>query len=183
MQTKIIILFFTLLSILLISVTLLLTAKPLYLAKVERDRVANIQKSYNKSYFRKRDIHTPLRSIEFAQIKVNNILLETPIDFEYKSYLLERNSSRGNFKTLAKVVDVLNNLKDKAILKIETHTDSNGSKRANLKLSQKRADILKDFIKSRSDIVFISAIGYGEEIKSKKKSKKKYLEINLKRIK
>ena len=183
MQTKIIILFFILLSILLISVTLLFTAKPIYLVKVEKDRVAKVQKNYYKSYFRKRNIHIPLRSIRVAQKEIDTILIETPIQFKYKSYSLEDNKSRDNFIILNKMIDILNNLKDKAILQIETHTDSKGSKRDNLKLSQKRADSLKSFIKSRSKIVFISAIGYGEEIKNKKKSNKKYLDINLKRIK
>ena len=187
MQTKIIILFFTLLSILLISVTLLFTAKPLYLAKVERERIAKIQKVYHKTYFRKRKKHTPKRSIKFAQIEINHILTETPIRFEKESYSLEHNNSRENFKTLTKVIDVLNSLNEKCILKIETHTDKKGSKRANLKISQKRADQLKSYINNRSKIIFISAIGYGEEIKHKKKVKKerqkKYLEINLKRIK
>jgi outer membrane protein OmpA-like peptidoglycan-associated protein len=183
MQTKIIILFFTLLSILLISVTLLFTAKPLYLIKVERERVANIQKVYHKSYFRKRKKHTPQRSIKLAQTEINTILEQRPIFFEKKSYLLENNQSKENFKTLTKLLNVINNLKDKSIVKIETHTDRKGSKKENLKLSQKRADSLKVYIQSRSKIVFISAIGYGEEIKKKKKSQKKYLEIHLTRIK
>jgi len=187
MQTKIILLFFTLLSILLISVTLLFEAKPLYLAKVERERIAKIQRVYHKTYFRKRNRHIPKRSINLAQIEINNILTESPIKFEKKSYSLEHNNSRENFKTLTKVVNILNNLTDTCILQIETHTDKRGSKRDNLRISQKRADRLKEFIRNRSKIIFISAIGYGEEIKDKKKVKKenqkKYLKINLKRIK
>jgi outer membrane protein OmpA-like peptidoglycan-associated protein len=186
MQSKIILLFFILLSTLLISVTLLFTAKPLYLAKVERERVANLQKVYHKSYFRKRNRHTPKRSIKFGQMEIDSILEETPIIFEKNADSLEHNQSRENFKTLTKVVNVLNNLKDKFVLQIETHTDKRGSKQGNLKISQKRADSIKGFINQRSNIVFISAIGYGEEIKGKKnrkKSHKKYLEIKIKRIK
>jgi len=165
---------------------LLFTAKPLYLAKAERERVAKIQKTYHKTYSRKRNRHTTKRSIKFAQAKIDEILIQTPLSFKANSYLLEGNQSRENYQTLAKMIDVLNNLKDKSILQIETHTDKNGSKKSNLKLSQQRADTLKKYIHSRSELVFISAIGYGEEIqpkKSKKEHQKRYLNINLKRIK
>ena len=182
MPTKIIILFFILLSTLFISVTLLFTAKPLYLAKIEKTRLLNIQKEYHKSYFRKRKQHVPQRSISFAQEAINQILRETPIYFEKSSYSLENNSSRKNYQTLAKVVDVINHLKEKSILEIKTHSRTKGSKQENLNLSQKRADQLKNYITSRSSIVFISAIGYGKAIQSKK-DKQKSLEITLKRIK
>ena len=182
MPTKIIILFFILLSTLFISVTLLFTAKPLYLEKVEKTRISNIQKMYRKTYFRKRNQQIPQRSIKFAQEKINKILIDTPINFEKSSYFLENNSSRKNYQTLANILAVVNNLKEKSILEIKTHTSTKGSKQLNLKLSQKRADQLKSYMKSRSNIIFISAIGYGEEIQHKK-DEKKYLEITLKRIK
>jgi len=182
MPTKIIILFFILLSTLFILVTLLFTAKPLYLAKNEKMRILNIQKIYHKTYFRKRNQQIPQRSIKFAQAKINQILIENPIEFDKNSYLLENNNSRKNYQTLANIRAVLNNLKEKSILEIKTHTSTKGSKQLNLKLSQKRADQLKRYMNSHSNIIFISAIGYGEEIQYKK-DEKKYLEINLKRIK
>ena len=182
MPTKIILLFFILLSTLFISLTLLFTAKPLYLAKMEKTRLLNIQKVYHKTYFRKRKQHVPQRAISFAQKAINQILRESPIYFEKNAYSLETNSSRRNYQTLAKIVDVINHLKEKSILEIKTHSRTKGSKQENLNLSQKRADQLKNYIKSRSSIVFISAIGYGTAIQSKK-DKEKSLEITLKRIK
>jgi len=182
MPTKIIFLFFILLSTLLISVTLLFTAKPLYLKKIEKIRILNIQKVYHKTYFRKRNQHVPQRSIKFAQKKINEILINTPINFYKGSYLLENNSSRKNYQTLAQIISVVNNLKEKIILEIKTNTNKKGSKQVNLKLSQQRADQLKRYMNSQSNIIFISAIGYGEEIQHKK-NEKKYLEITLKRIK
>jgi len=173
MPTKIIFLFFILLSILFISVTLLFTAKPIYLEKVEKIRISNIQKIYHKSYFRKRNQHIPQRSIKFAQEKINQILIDINFD---------NNNSRKNYQSLAKIIDILDNLKDKAILEIKTYNRTKGSKQLNLKLSQKRADQLKNYIKSRSKIIFISAIGYGEELQHKK-NEKKYIKLNLKRIK
>ena len=186
MQTKITILFFALLSILLILITLLFTAKPLYLAKAERQRIANIQKVYHKNYFRKRNKHSPKRSILLAQFEIDTILGDNPIKFETQSCSLEGNQSRENFKILTKIIEVINNLKDKSIIQISTYTDKKGSKKENLRVSQQRADILKEYINSRTNILFISAIGYGGEIegkRDKKEREKKYIEINLKRIK
>jgi outer membrane protein OmpA-like peptidoglycan-associated protein len=182
MPTKIILLFFILLSTLLISITLLFTAKPLYLAKMEKIRVSNIQKNYHKSYLRKRNTHATQRTIKFAQEKINQILTYRAISFDKNDYLLENNNSKENYQTLAKILRVLNNLKEKAILEIKTHTSTKESKQVNLKLSQQRADQLKSYISSRSNIIFISAIGYGEEIQENN-DKRKYLEITLKRIK
>jgi outer membrane protein OmpA-like peptidoglycan-associated protein len=185
MPTKIILLFFILLSTLLIVLTLLFTAKPLYLKKMERQRIANLQKVYHKSYFRKRNQRIPERSIALGQEKINMILDKNPILFDNASYRLEQNQSRTNFKTLKQIIEVLNHIKERFIVKIETHTRKKGSKRENLLLSQKRADQLKSFIKNRSNIIFISAIGYGEEIQNgrkKKSPREKYVEIELKRI-
>jgi len=182
MPTKIILLFFILLSTLLISLTLLFTAKPLYLAKIEKTRILNIQKVYHKTYFRKRNQHVPQRSIKFAQEEINQILIHTPIHFDTSSYFLENNGSRENYQILANIISVINNLKEEAILEIKIHTHTDGSKQQNLKLSQKQADQLKSYMKKRSNLIFISAIGYGKAIQHKK-DEKKYLEITLKRIK
>ncbi len=176
MRTKIIFLFFILLSILLISITLLFEAKHIYLAKVEKIRILNIQKVYYKSYFRKRDKHVPKRSVEFAQKEINQILIENPIEFEKNSSLVK------NHQILRGITNILNNLKKEAIVEIKTYTDKDGHKQYNLKLSQQRADELKKYINNRTKMSFISAIGYGEEIQHKK-NEKKYLEIYLKRVK
>lgn len=183
MSTKIIFLFFILLSILLISITLLFSAKSIYLEQIEKRRILNIQKVYHKSYFRKRDIYIPERSIRFAQYQINKILKKRTIEFKDKSHLLDSNSTHPkNYKILKKIVEILNHLKKEAIVEIKTYTDKKGLKQYNLKLSQKRADEIKRYISSRSKIAFISAIGYGEEIKYKN-NEKKYLEIIIKRIK
>jgi outer membrane protein OmpA-like peptidoglycan-associated protein len=184
MPTKIILLFFILLSTLLITITLLFTAKPLYLAKTEQTRILNIQKIYHKSYLRRRNKQIPQRSIKFAQEEINTILRDSPIYFEQNSDLLENNSSnpRKNHQTLANIIGVLNHLQENVILEIKTYTNKKGSKQQNLKIAQQRADRLKAYINSRCKIVFISAIGYGEEIQHKD-HKNNYLEITLKRIK
>jgi outer membrane protein OmpA-like peptidoglycan-associated protein len=64
---------------------------------------------------------------------------------------------------LENIVDVLRK-HPSMIIKIESHTDSRGSDRYNLKLSNRRAESTRDYIISRGiDADRIeSAIGYGE---------------------
>jgi len=183
MSTRILLLFFILLSILLISVALLFTAKPLHLAKVEKIRVENIQRNYRKTYLRQRNQHIAERSIRFAQKSMERLLEDNPIKFDKGSHLLENksNTPRKNYRTLKNISEILNHLKSKAILEIKTYSNE-GSKKVNLKLSQKRADQLKKYLKSHTNLVFISAIGYGKN-SYPTNDKKKSLKITLKRIK
>lgn len=184
MQTKTLLFLFLLFSILLISLSLWLITKPLYLQQMEAQRVANIQTEYRKTYLRKRDKHVPQRSIMTAQKAINQLLTNYPILFRENHVNLDNNQS-SNRQTLGKIIAVMNNMRESIILKIETHTDKSGSKKHNLKISQQRADQLKLYIAQRTNIPFISAIGYGKEIplKSKKKSYFRRIEFNLQRIK
>jgi len=159
MHSKILFLFFILLSILLISVTLLFVGKPLYTKQLEEKRVANIQTHYAKNYFKRREQHTPIRSTYFAQKKI--------------SQLIKKSIST---KTLSKVVEVLNNMNEKAVLQIEVYKNDKKSKKENFYLSQKEANRLKAYISKRTNLAFISAIGYV-------KGKNKTVEFKLKRIK
>ena len=191
MQAKTLFLLFITSSIFFLSLSLLLIIKPLHLKRVEAKRVANIQRVYHKSYFKKRDIHIPIRNTKTAQKKIEKILISNPISFEGNSSILEQNLSKleinKNYVSLARIIEVLNNLNEKIILKIKTHTNKKRfSKKYNLKLSQERADIIKSYIKERSNIIFISSIGYGKEItfmKSKKRLKQAPLTLHLQRIK
>ena len=158
---------------------------------MEEQRVANIQKIYHKSYLKKRDKHLPIRHAKSAQKKIKSLLALNPIYFDINSSILEYNLSKmeknKNYVTLAQIIEILNNLNEKIILKIKTHTNKKRfSKKYNLKLSQERADIIKSYIKERSNIIFISSIGYGKEItfiKSKKRLKQAPLTLHLQRIK
>lgn len=173
MSIKVMFLFFILLSTLLISIAILFEAKPIYEARAEKMRLLTIQHVYHKDYFRNRNIDEPKRSIPFAQEKINNIL--------ENSNIIDNNSSIKNYKVLANIISILNNLKNKAILEIKVYKDKNISKQDNLKLSQQEAEKLKEYLGKRTKIAFISAIGYGKEVKNIKKSR--YLEINIKRLK
>jgi outer membrane protein OmpA-like peptidoglycan-associated protein len=183
MQTKTLLFLFLFFSTLLISLSIWSIAKPLYLKQIEAQRVENIQSIYRKTYLRKRDKHVPQRSILSAQKAINQLLIQNPILFREKLISLDNNQS-SNHQTLAQVIAVINNIRESVILKIEIHTDKSGSKQLNLKLSQQRADQLKAYIAIRTDIPFISAIGYGKEIplKFKKKSYFRRIEFNLQRI-
>jgi outer membrane protein OmpA-like peptidoglycan-associated protein len=183
MRTKTLLFLFLFFSVLLISLSLWLITKPLYLQQVEAQRVANIQTLYRKTYLKKRDTHIPQRSIITAQKVINQLLIQYPILFEENLISLDNNQS-SNRQTLSKIIAVINNMRENVILRIETHTDKSGSKKHNLKLSQQRADKIKLYIAQRTDIPFISAIGYGKEIplKFKKKSYFRRIEFNLQRI-
>jgi outer membrane protein OmpA-like peptidoglycan-associated protein len=190
MRSKTLFILFIISSIVFLSISLLLLIKPLHLKKVEIRRVANIQKTYYKNYLKRRDRHTPLRHAKSAQKKIEKLLALHPIYFDLNSSLLEYKLSKmernKNYVALAQIIEVLNNLNEKIILKIKTHTTKTGSKKHNLKLSQQRADKIKDYIQKRSNIIFISSIGYGKEItliKSKKKLKQEPLTLHLQRIK
>jgi outer membrane protein OmpA-like peptidoglycan-associated protein len=69
----------------------------------------------------------------------------------------------SHFALLTKVEEGLKNFPD-SIITVEGHTDSFGSDDANLELSQRRADAVRSFLLSRTDIApyRISAMGYGE---------------------
>ena len=184
MQTRTLLLLFLFSSILFIFCSLFLILKPLYLQEVETQRVANIQIKYRKTYLRKREEHIPQRSMPFAEQAILQLLSKYPIFFEGNSFSLENNRSINNHQTLTNISNVLNNMTENAILNIETHTDTNGTQKDNLQLSQERADQLKSYIVKRTKIPFISAIGYGEEIplNSKEKRYVERIKFNLRRI-
>jgi len=159
MHSKLLFLFFILLSVLLISITLLFVGKPFYAKQLEEKRVASIQINYEKHYFKRRDSHIPIRSTYFAQKKINQ--------------LIEKSIST---QTLRKVIDVLNNMNETAVLQIEVYKNDKKSKKENFYLSQKEANRLKVYISKQTNLAFISAIGYV-------KGKNETIEFKLKRIK
>jgi outer membrane protein OmpA-like peptidoglycan-associated protein len=69
----------------------------------------------------------------------------------------------SHFGLLTKVQDALKNFPD-SVITVEGHTDSFGSDETNLELSQRRADAVRSFLLSQTDIApyRISAMGYGE---------------------
>lgn len=179
----------TLYSFLLILSTLLIVLTlteymqdSLFFAKRKEIRV---QKS-KKNSLKRREEFIPIRTLESAQKAIDAKLYL----LDNSSVKLEQNMSRkGSIDTtkvtLSNLVRVLNNLDEEAILVINTYSDQNGSKAYNLELSQKHADILKEYFRERTSLPLIVAIGYGKSIHYKKENNTTHrqVEINLKRIK
>ena len=160
--------------------------KPLNDERLELIRLSKIQKVCMKSYPRKRKIHLSLRSFTLAQEDIDNILKKRPLAFRSNSTLLDENGTDTMKRALNDILLIVNHVREDVILSIETHTDDTGSKQHNLLLSQKRADVLKNYFIERTEIPLIVAIGYGETLPISKDAVKKdnrRVEINLKRIK
>jgi outer membrane protein OmpA-like peptidoglycan-associated protein len=189
MKVRGIFVLFILSSLGLISLYIYLFAKPLHLKRLEEERIANIQKVCMKKNPRHRDRRVLERNVLEADRKIQEILLKEPIYFDSAEVLIDNNSTmRLNQKrvTLNKIIAVLNNINEDVVMNIAAHTDKEGSSIKNLKLSQERADVLKEYFQERTHIVLITAIGYGEELplpKGTKKRSNRRIEINLKRIK
>ena len=189
MKARGIFLLFILSSIALTLVYLYIFAKPLHLKQMEEERIANIQKVCMKEYPRNRARQILERNVDEAEKEIHRLLKKQPVSFRPASISIDSNNTNSlnkNRVTLRAVVDVVNNINEDVILSISTHTDSDGSSSKNLKLSQKRADMLKEYIGKRCQVTLITSIGYGEELplpKTTKKMPNRRVEINLQRIK
>ncbi len=86
--------------------------------------------------------------------------------FNLGSVNFETNKSKikddASYKILDQLVDIMNEYPDLNI-EIQGHTDSDGSDDANLKLSQDRADVCKEYAISKGiEAKRLTAVGYGE---------------------
>jgi len=179
MKARGIILLFILSSISLILLYIYIFIKPLHIERLEQERIANIQKICMKEYPRKRDRRILQRNVLEAEKEIQILLYKKPIKFDATAV-----SIRDKI-TLKRLINILNNINEDVVLSIATHTDKDGSSQQNLKLSQERADMLKEYIRERTQIVLITSIGYGEELplpKTTKNLTNRRVEINLKRI-
>jgi len=165
--------FFFLFSLLLILITIDQNAYRIHSDQMEKLRISQLQLLSKKSYKRTRKTYVPERSSTLATQKINKLLLQEPILFEVN------NSSFLGKATLIKIVKIINHVKDDVVLQILAHTDTEGTAKHNLNLSQKRADKLKEYFENRTNLPLISAIGYGEVFALKNR----LIEIKLKRIK
>ncbi|MBU1667888.1 OmpA family protein [bacterium] len=189
MKAKSLFLLFLLSSTLLILLCLFLYATPLNEYRLEMLRLSKIQKVCMKEYIKKRDKHIYIYSLEKAQQEIDRYLQKNPLEFVPNSTSFEENNSvptQPNLHkvTLAGITKVLNTLTEKVALSIATHTDKAGSQQENLKLSQARADILKAYMQEKSNVSFISSIGYGEELPltADINGTNRRVELHLKRI-
>ena len=160
-------------SLLLIFITVDQNAYRLHSEKMEKLRLSRLQLVSQKTYKRTRKRYVPMRSCALANQEIEKLLVKAPISFE-------RNRSEFFGKsTLIKIVKIINHVKERVALTILAHTDTQGSAKENLILSQQRADRLKLYFETRTHLPLIVAIGYGEVFALKDR----VIEINLKRIK
>jgi len=173
MRLRTIYFLFFIFSILLIFITIDQNAYRIHSEQMEKLRISKLQLFFKKSYKRTRKSYVPKRSCTLASQEIEKILLKEPIYFEVND------SSFLGKPTLIKIVKIINHVKEKVVLKILAHTDTEGTAKHNLDLSQKRADKLKEYFSNRTNLPFIVAIGYGEVFALKNR----LIEIKLKRIK
>ena len=156
----------------LIYLTIKRNAPTLYADYLQRIDQAKAGIISSKDYKKNRKVYTPKRSASLGDIRIQQLLSQQPLHFEENSASLSLNS------TLRRIVDVVNNINERVVLNIETHTNPTGSEQHNVALSQKRADALKSYFKRKTHLPLIVAIGYGEAFSFKNK----IVKINLKRI-
>jgi len=101
--------------------------------------------------------------IQKVQQNINTILKNNPIYFKRNSNELTLSSKQ----ILDRIIDIVNKTTEEieiAKLKISGHTDASGSAAYNKKLSQKRADTVRNYlIKHHIKVPTLEAVGYGEE--------------------
>lgn len=100
-------------------------------------------------------------SIESTQSKINTILMENPIYFKKNSNELTLTSKQ----VLDRIIDIVNRTTEEIeAMRIAGHTDASGSAVYNKRLSEKRAQSVRDYlIEHRIHIPRIETVGYGEE--------------------
>ena len=112
------------------------------------------------------------------QQQINDLLLVNPIQFKSASSEITTNSK----KTLNKIIDIIN-ISQSNIIEVSGYTDSSGEDVYNKVLSQKRADIVKKYLKDNGvKSKEIRSIGYGQErpiASDPRDSKNRRVEIRL----
>ncbi|CAL2104461.1 OmpA-like domain-containing protein [Tenacibaculum sp. 190130A14a] len=103
---------------------------------------------------------TIVENIQLESLIVENQIVINPIYFDFDLYNIREDAEYE----LEHIVSVLNNNPD-LVIKIESHTDSRGTKEYNRNLSSNRAKSTRDYIISRGILPerIESAIGYGED--------------------
>ena len=108
------------------------------------------------------------------QLQINEILTEKKIAFERRSSTVTEDSKI----TIVKIADILKEHKN-IKLEIAGHTDSRGENALNKKISQDRANSVKDVLASLGiNADRLKAVGYGEEFPIAKDDENGLSEIN-----
>ena len=96
-----------------------------------------------------------------TQEEIDTLLREHPIYFRSNSSELTLDSK----KLLNRIIDLVNrNTEEIERLRVAGHTDASGPANYNRRLSQKRAEAVRDYlVKHHIQVPTVEAIGYGEE--------------------
>jgi len=171
MKLGLILFLFFMTSVLLIFTTLKMTLHDLRSDYNQQVRLSNIQHVCAKENVRNRKIYTPSYSLALASHELAVLLKESP--------LLSKKES------LIKIATILNHLRDRAVLIIEVHQYAEGSAKKNLQVSQENADKLKTYLLKKTNLVFISAIGFGAALPLKNQHQEGHrsrIKMSLQRI-
>jgi outer membrane protein OmpA-like peptidoglycan-associated protein len=104
------------------------------------------------------DVTEDIKSAKEIQAKIDALLKGQRVQFLYARDILTKASQ----KLVDEIAMILKNNKHISVY-IEGHTDSDGTKQNNLRLSQRRADSIKNYlIKEGIEADRLYAIGYGE---------------------
>ena len=123
--------------------------------------VSNLKENLDNNYIGTYNVTAPevkiVKSLS-CQKQFKELLSQEKILFEYDKAVIKKES----YALLDKVIEIANKCPNSKI-EIEGHTDSDGSKKYNQKLSFKRANAVKKYlIKSNVQSDRLKAIGYGE---------------------
>jgi len=167
------------LFLVVLSITISLTLLCIWIHKNSYLKPQNIELSANKGESIYKPIPIPIKkTIPEAQQEIDSLLIEHPIKFLDNSFVLENN------KTINSIVSILNQTIGDIAIKVASYSDNNQTASYNRKLTQKRADTIASYIKSRYNTKIITAIGYGKEYPLSKEDNKtdNRIEIYLRRI-
>ena len=103
----------------------------------------------------------PLSKIESCQERLNKLLLQSKINFASSKTDIKKES----YPLLEKIANIIKECRgDIKLITIEGYTDSSGSEKSNLLLSQDRAEAVKNYLVNKFGIDkhMLKAVGYGE---------------------
>ncbi len=97
-------------------------------------------------------------AVPLCQNQFQDLLKANKIHFSHNKAIIESES----YSLLDQLIEIANGCPDEVIV-IEGHTDADGSESYNQKLSEKRANSVRDYLVNKSVVATrLEAIGYGE---------------------
>jgi outer membrane protein OmpA-like peptidoglycan-associated protein len=104
------------------------------------------------------EVNLKLEKIKIGETKLEDIVEVNPIFWDLGSAVVRSDAARE----LDKIVEAMNN-NPNIYIELGSHTDSRGSDKQNLELSDKRAKAAAEYIKARiTNPLRITGKGYGE---------------------